>query len=105
MSNFNFWQLLNADKIGHFCFYSSASLFFLLRHHQKRRVNFVVGVSMFLMGAIIELLQATAVKDRMFDSMDLLANLMGSLFALILFRMYQNQWISVIYSGESKIKK
>lgn len=91
----NFKDLVGIDKLGHLFFYGNACFFFLLGRSSK-----IYGVHLFLstciplvvLGLLMELFQAVMLLGRNFDYLDMLANTMGVIFAIVLFRLYNSRF-------------
>jgi len=73
------------DKFGHFGFYFGFvflwNLYFKSRRIKKAlEYSFVLGI---LYGILMEMLQYAMPHERMFDILDIVANISGAIFALI----------------------
>ena len=76
------------DKFVHFSAYSVLTLSWLLAFNYKGwlpKFNISVGLSIFIYGIIIEVLQEVLTNSRQADILDLLANLVGVLTAYVIF--------------------
>ncbi len=73
---YNWLDLLAIDKIGHFIFYGSTAWsfkkYFILKYQQAS--FWIIGVSLFSLGVLLESLQYFMHQGRNFDWLDLLAN-------------------------------
>lgn len=83
---FNWWDIFDLDKLGHFIFYSILTILILTglwrNWHSKYSFTLLLLVSVLLAilyGALLEVLQYTHFEDRSFDVLDLIANIIGSL--------------------------
>ncbi|MBK6354714.1 MAG: VanZ family protein [Saprospiraceae bacterium] len=91
----NFKDLVGIDKLGHLFFYGNACFFFLLGRSSK-----IYGVHLFLstciplvgLGLLMELFQAAMLLGRNFDYFDMLANTLGVILAIALFRFYNSSF-------------
>lgn len=96
----NEFQIDNVDKAAHFVMYTLFTLFWTIGLKRQniyvglRRHAFkVVVISGFLMSVGIEFLQEYVVPSRSFEALDLIANGIGCIFGIVLFKMiYKNAY-------------
>ena len=92
MNSFSFSDLWNVDKLGHLVVYA-IHCFLLLRGYRhltkeilNRQVISALLWSVFL-GFSLEIIQYSFFPDRHFDILDLIANIIGSIVGLIIFKL------------------
>jgi len=73
----------DSDKLGHFLAYFTLSAW-AVQIFRTRRAQLVAAFALFLLGAGIELAQATLTTTRLGDPRDVLANTLGVLAGLAL---------------------
>ncbi len=81
------------DKLVHCSMYGFFGFVALLesrRHEQSRHFHLLLILSIFIMSAIIEVLQATVVATRSAEWFDLLANFTGLMAGYMAFRIFRN---------------
>lgn len=91
-------QIEGVDKIAHFIMYTLMSLFWAIGLKRQnvsislRRNAFKISVfGGFLLSLIIELIQEFVILTRHFEVLDLIANGIGCIFGIVLFKIiYQN---------------
>lgn len=94
------FQFEGIDKIVHFAMYTLLSLFWatgLKRQNiyiRLRRQAFNICIlGGFLLGLILELLQEFVILTRTFEALDLIANGIGCIFGIVLFKLiYKNSF-------------
>jgi len=81
--------IAHVDKIGHFILYGfqAVSLSMHFRKYFFKNPNTIVFTICFLIGLIIEYLQPVLTNNRVFDFLDILANLTGVLISLIILKL------------------
>ena len=79
----------HADKIGHFVLYGfqAVSLSMYFRKYFFKNPNTIVLTICFIIGLVIEYLQPVLTNNRVFDFLDILANLTGVLISLIILKV------------------
>lgn len=103
LPDLNFWKVLPFDKAAHaFVFIVFTFLFAVAA---KKQYNFralrkngakIALLSGIFYGIILEVLQQFIFKNRYFDTMDILANSIGSLIGIVIFYLiYYNNLNSV----------
>ena len=96
--NLREFQFEGVDKIAHFVMYTLLSLFWAIG---LKRQNIYVGLRRnafkicvfggFLLSLVIELIQEFFIWTRHFEVLDLIANGIGCIFGIVLFKIiYQN---------------
>ena len=91
----NFKDLVGIDKLGHLFFYGNACFFFLMGRSPKiygMHLFLSTGIPLIGLGLLMELFQAAMLLGRNFDYLDMLANAMGVILAIILFRLYNSNF-------------
>ncbi len=88
------FEIEGLDKVIHLSMYTLMTLFWstgLKRQHQSKKVRknaFLIAVfGGFLIGLILEILQEYIVSSRSFDWLDLIANGIGCIFGVIVFKL------------------
>ena len=88
------FEIEGLDKAIHLSMYTLMTLFWstgLKRQHQSKKVRknaFLIAVlGGFLIGLILEILQEYLVSSRSFDWLDLIANGIGCIFGVIVFKL------------------
>ena len=79
------------DKIAHFCMYAPFGFVALMESRCKTfcfGYHLFIVVSVFLLSALIEILQATVVSSREAEWTDLLANLGGLIAGYLAYRLF-----------------
>lgn len=93
LPEFSFWRILSGDKLIHVFLYGVLSFLLVgssLKQHMYRRIRYnaflftLVAASSY--GVLIELYQEFILTDRYGDWADALANLVGAILGLLLFR-------------------
>ncbi len=87
---FDFWDKIYFDKILHFVIYAALMILLLWAAKGSHRIPEYVPENIYfysiifclLMGLSIEILQATLPLNRSFDGYDFLANIIGVLFGV-----------------------
>lgn len=100
MDTAGFFSFPHADKLVHFLMFLVLTLSWLsgiskyYRHHRKKVLLYPVGISIFIFGVLMELLQHYISSGRTAELTDILANTLGIIAAFILFRwLKEQQWI------------
>lgn len=93
-ANVKDFHFQGGDKIAHFVMYTLVSLFWTIGLKRQnisvsfRRNAFKIAVfGGFLLSLIIELIQEFFIWTRHFEALDLLANAIGCIFGIILFKI------------------
>lgn len=88
------FQFKNVDKVAHFVMYTLLSLFWAIGlKRQDKFVGFrryalqIAVIGSFVISVILEFLQEYAVVSRTFEVLDLIANGIGCIFGLVLFKI------------------
>lgn len=94
VDGFSFWEILNPDKIFHFGVFALLSLFLIVGFKRqysfpKLRCNAVLSavLTSSIYGVLIELTQILFFHGREGDWLDILANTLGAVSGIILFRI------------------
>ncbi|MFM7053169.1 MAG: VanZ family protein [Bacteroidota bacterium] len=100
LPDFSFWRILSGDKLIHVFLYGVLSFLLVgssLKQHMYRRVRYnALTFSLFatsVYGVLIELYQEFVLTDRFGDWADALANFVGALLGLILFKSIFKDYI------------
>jgi len=91
MKNVPMPKVNSFDKVLHVTGYLILTLSWLLALVKKLRPFkkiFIIGLGVFIFGIIIEVLQGTVTTYRQTDFKDMLANLLGTLSAILVFSLY-----------------
>ncbi len=77
------------DKIYHFIAYSLFTwlwfnVFFYKQNQSKNKAFFIVALLAFTFGMVIEVLQSEITSTRVFELNDILANVLGVIFTIII---------------------
>lgn len=86
-----FWSIPYIDKIIHMAMYASFGFVALMESRCQRQCigyYLLILFTIFLVSAIIEILQATVVASRGAEWYDLLANLLGVVAGYLAFRLF-----------------
>jgi VanZ family protein len=80
------------DKVGHFFLYASWSfliIFSLTKDYfsKSRKLKIYLGtfIAAIMIGILLEFVQKYFTEDRNFDFLDIVSNLLGALFGIIIF--------------------
>ena len=100
------------DKIIHFLMYFILATIWMIDDYKKRKLfrtlNLIITfASAVLYGALLELVQKIIVQNRSGDILDVFANMMGAIFALILFRnisLYRKLLVNIFAFGYKEVK-
>lgn len=76
------------DKVEHFLAYFFLTLFWLIALAKNRQRTILITVVCFFYGIIIEVLQVTLTTYRTAEYADALANMVGVLFAVLIFNFF-----------------
>ena len=82
--------MIRGDLILHFCFYLGLTLSYFAAFYTFKEPLLKSGISAWLIGTLLELLQAIPFFHREFDPFDLLANSLGVFFAALLIKKLFN---------------
>lgn len=81
-------SISNIDKIYHSFAYFTLTMAWLFTYYKKPNKKYIIVVSCILFGIIIEVLQYSLTIYRTGDYLDVIANSLGVLFALIIFNIF-----------------
>jgi|SRR5688572_5481274 len=94
LPDFSFWKLFTFDKVAHVFMYGVFSFQVMkscIRQYANWYLRFnagkVAGVTSIAYGGLIELFQEFALMDRHGDWMDLVADIIGALLGIWLFKI------------------
>lgn len=93
LEGYTWSDMWNIDKLGHLIFYSTHTLLLLIamsaRSDKLLTLNYkyLAPFLSILLGLCMELIQYKFFADRHFDVLDLIANIIGSLVGLIIFKI------------------
>lgn len=89
-AKFNVFDFMGVDKLGHLIFYTTLSFLWCMslrrRNTDKKNILFF-SVSF---GVLMEICQLYLFNGRSFELYDILANIMGSVIGVILFKKFIN---------------
>ncbi|MBK8347598.1 MAG: VanZ family protein [Saprospiraceae bacterium] len=89
-SAFNVWDFVGFDKLAHLVFYTMFSFLWCMAL-RKKEINFsnVLFFSISF-GILMEICQLYLFNGRSFELYDIIANILGSIIGLILFKKFIN---------------
>lgn len=90
MPNSSLFSISYIDKIAHFCMYGAFAFVALLESRCHRKCiafHLLLLLGIFLLSALIEVLQATVIASRAAEWLDLLANLSGIVSGYVAYRI------------------
>lgn len=93
LNQFSWSDMWNIDKLGHLTFYGLHTFLLLLAMrgdsvHKRRQKEWVFAPFLtILLGFCMELIQYCFFADRHFDVLDLIANIIGSIVGLFIFKI------------------
>jgi len=90
--------LSNTDKVYHTIAYFSLGLTWLLsfpKSLQNRRLRYVIVISCIIYGIVIEVLQATLTVYRTASLLDIVANTVGVIVAMLLFNKVYKKIVAI----------
>ncbi len=100
LPDFSFWHLLTFDKLVHALFFTVLSFQLMrgcIKQYRKPRIRSNSGkiavVGAFAYGGFVELYQELYLIDRYGDWVDVLANLIGALAGVLVFRIIYFEYI------------
>jgi VanZ family protein len=80
------------DKVGHFFLYASWSFLIIFSltkdyYSKRRKLKIYLGtfIAAIVIGILLEFVQKYFTEDRNFDFLDIVSNLLGALFGIIIF--------------------
>jgi VanZ family protein len=83
---FNVWDIVGVDKLGHLIFYAVMTLLWsmaLARKNPGKKIILFFSISF---GVLMEICQLYLFNGRSFEIYDVIANIIGSIIGLILFK-------------------
>ncbi len=84
------FYMIRGDLILHFCFYLGLTLSYFAAFYTFKKPLLKSGISAWLIGTLLELLQAIPFFQREFDPFDLLANSLGVFLAAFIIKKLFN---------------
>ncbi len=100
LPDFSFWTLLSFDKFAHLAMYSVLSFQVIkscIRQYANKKIRYyavrVTFVTCTIYGGMIELFQEYVLLDRTGDWMDLIANIVGIILGIVLFKLIFFEYI------------
>jgi VanZ family protein len=100
LPNFSFWRLFSFDKVIHAAMYGLLAFLVMkaaLRQYSSWYLRYnavkVTAIGVTAYGALIELYQELLLTDRYGDWMDVLANLIGTILGICIFRIIFFEYI------------
>jgi VanZ family protein len=100
LPDFSLWRILSGDKLIHVFLYGILSFLLLgssVKQYIYRRIRYNAMLFSFTastcFGILVEVYQEFILTDRFGDWADALANAVGALFGLILFRLLFKEYI------------
>ena len=92
LDGYSWSDMWNIDKLGHLIFYGTHTflLLFAMSHRSAKLLTlnnkYLAPILSILLGLCMELIQYQYFADRHFDVLDLIANIIGSIIGLIIFK-------------------
>jgi VanZ family protein len=80
-------KINNVDKIYHGFAYFTLAFSWLLVFYKNQKKKYLIVISCIIFGIIIEVIQSKLTNYRTGDYLDVLANLLGVLLALLIFNL------------------
>ncbi|PQJ79482.1 VanZ family protein [Polaribacter porphyrae] len=84
----------NVDKVFHALAYFTLTISWLFSFYKKPNKKYAIVISCIIFGIIIEALQNILTNYRTADYLDIFANSLGALFALVFFNIFQKNRIN-----------
>lgn len=88
-------NIVNFDKIGHFCVFGLLNFLFIRHYHFRFNLNYfqikpalIITLSVIAYSGLMELLQGAFYTDRSADIYDFIANTFGCLSALLFMKLF-----------------
>ncbi len=91
-------QLSHSDKVYHAIAYFSLGLTWLLgfpKSLQKKKLKYAIVISCVIYGIVIEVLQATLTSYRTASLLDIVANTVGVIVAMMLFNKVYKKIVAI----------
>jgi VanZ family protein len=92
-----FTKFKDIDKVIHVCMYMGLSFLacwsFEIRRDRMKPLYLMLA-AVFMYGVLMEILQRTMHNGRDFDFKDMLANLMGTIVGILIYRYFDKQHLS-----------
>lgn len=89
-SRFNIWDLTGIDKIAHLIFYLIFSFLWSMNFRKRNVEKKYVLIFSISFGVLMEILQLYLFNGRSFEFYDIIANILGSIIGVILFKKFFN---------------
>jgi VanZ family protein len=80
-------KVTHIDKVYHCIAYFTLTISWLLAYYKKPKKKYLIVICCIIFGIIIELLQSKLTNYRTGDYLDVLANSLGVLLALMIFNL------------------
>lgn len=84
----NMIEIAQIDKVYHSIAYFVLSITWLFAFKKKSQTKYIIVILCIILGIIIEVLQSTLTIYRTGDYLDVLANSMGVILALVVFNLF-----------------
>lgn len=81
-------NIKNVDKFYHSIAYFSLTITWLFTFYKKPEKKYIIVICCILFGIIIEVLQSTITVYRTGDYLDVIANSIGVIIALVIFNLF-----------------
>ncbi len=87
------WDLLAPDKVGHFSVYAILNFLVLIGFFKTKKPNthtYYIYATIFTSnyGILMEYLQFHTTPDRQFEYPDMIANILGAIIGLLIFKFF-----------------
>jgi VanZ family protein len=93
LPDFSYWRIISFDKFAHVCMYALLSFLVMkscLKQYSSKYIRYnayrFTAITTSLYGILIELIQALLITDRYGDWVDVLANTIGVIAGVLIFR-------------------
>jgi len=90
------------DKLVHLCMYLGLSFLagwiYDIGHHRVRYIYFILA-GVFMYGVLMEILQRTMHNGRDFDFKDMIANLLGAIIGLLIYKYMDRMHMKKVESA------
>ena len=89
-SKFNLWDFVGFDKLAHLTFYAVFIVLWLMAVRAKNINDKFVFFFSISFGVLMEICQFWLFNGRSFELYDILANIVGSIVGVVLFKIFIN---------------
>jgi VanZ family protein len=89
-SKFNVWDIIGFDKLAHMIFYTVFSFLWSMSFRSIDQIEKKILFFSISFGVLMEICQLYLFNGRSFELYDILANIIGSIMGVILFKKFIN---------------